>query len=86
LLAASCVRALFGRKCENACWLRGDSEEEEEEAAFLSLYQCLTSSQLQGLVHHHPYCWTLKMMIQMICLQFNENCLLFKLLLVCQMK
>jgi hypothetical protein len=50
-----------------------------------SLSRLTSSGHLQGLVHHHPYCWTLQMMIQMICLQLNGKFLLFKLWLVCQM-
>jgi hypothetical protein len=40
-----------------------------------SLSRLTSSGHLQGLVHHHPYCWTL----QMIRLQLNGKCLLFKL-------
>jgi hypothetical protein len=32
-----------------------------------SLARLTSSDHLQGLVHHHPYCWT----FQMICLQFS---------------
>ena len=33
-------------------------------------------SHLQGLVHHHLYCWTLDIITQMTCLQFKRKCLL----------
>jgi hypothetical protein len=42
--------------------------------------QCLiSSSHLQGLLHHHLYCWTMEIMIQMTCLQFKRDCLILKL-------
>jgi hypothetical protein len=36
-------------------------------------------SHLQWPMHHHLYCWTLEMMIQMTYLQFKRRCLLLKL-------
>jgi len=49
----------------------------------LATFQCLISSHLQGLMHHHLYCWMLEIMTQMTCWQFKWKCLILKLSFVC---
>ena len=47
---------------------------------YLTREQCLvSSSHLQGLLHHQLYCWTLEMMILMTHLQFKRKCLFLNL-------
>jgi hypothetical protein len=42
----------------------------EKERSLSHMLQCSTFSiHLQGCMHHHLYCWTMQMMIQMTCLQ-----------------
>jgi len=60
------------KNCEESWLLWGDSEEEKRLKCIIS------SSHFQGLMHYHPYYWTLEKMIQMIHLHINRQCLLLK--------
>jgi hypothetical protein len=52
----------------------------ENKRSCVTRLQCLiSSSHLQGLVHHHLDCWTMVMMILMTRVQFKRKSLLLKL-------
>jgi hypothetical protein len=58
---------------DDACYkyILHNNNNNNNNRCFLAGVHCLTfSNYLQGLVHLHLYCWTLKMIIHMVRLQF----------------